>query len=437
MKTVRPQKPSFLAAKDGNVGMLFAMMIVPVTILAGGTVDYGRVLSQKARVQAASDAAALAAARPMEATEGERAEIAKKVFQANIAQGGTRPFDPVVRLSAATVTVEANVMVPTPFLSLASITSMPAKGIGTAVAGSKIEEVDPGKICLLALDPNSDDGIHLQGDNQVNYTGCWAHTNSSKTTAINANGSNARAIGKGNCAVGSFSQTHDTFAPEPKSGCKVVPDPFAVVGAYVEGGTYQPTFSKPYKATTCKASNLNLKKGVFTLDSGRYCGGINIQAGATVTFNAGIYYIDNGLFNVQSGSSVRGTNVLFYLAGANARMQVIGGGATDLSGRHESASYAGFLVIADADANRGGESNIQGGGIFKLNGTIYMPTQRIEVSGQGDVNAQAVNTFGMIAKDFYFLGNGIFNTVRHTGQGKVPDIMPTMPVESIRETVLN
>lgn len=427
----------FLSSKDGNIGMLFAMMIVPVTILAGGTVDYGRVLSQKARVQSAADAAALAAARPLQATDADRADIAVKIFRANVAGGSVAMRDPLVTITGNVVSVSASASVSTPFLSLASIPSMMAAAVGTAVAGDAIDNVDPGKICLLALDPNSDDGIHLQGDNQVNYAGCWSHTNSTKSTAINANGSNARAVGKGHCAVGGYAQSHETFSPLPKSGCKVVPDPFAVVGAYVEGQTYQPTFARPFKAVTCKASNLDLKKGVFTLDPGRYCGGIDIKAGATVKFNPGIYYIDNGVLNVQSGSSVSGTNVLFYLAGANSRMQIIGGGTTDLSGRHETASYAGFLVIADADANRGGESNIQGGGIFKLNGTIYMPTQRIEVSGQGDVNAQAVNVFGMIAKDFYFRGNGVFNTQRHTGQGKVPDIMPVTPIEGIRETVLN
>jgi hypothetical protein len=84
-----------------------------------------------------------------------------------------------------------------------------------------------------------------------------------------------------------------------------------------------------------------------------------------------------------------------------------------------------------------GESNIQGGGTFKMQGVIYMPKQRIEVSGNGDVNNANINVFGMVAKDFYFRGNGVFNAKRHTGYGNVPDIMPEMPVHIIRKTVLN
>lgn len=129
--------------------------------------------------------------------------------------------------------------------------------------------------------------------------------------------------------------------------------------------------------------------------------------------------------------------MLLYLNGAASRMTVIGGGTVDLSGRSTTASYAPHLVIGDANANRGGTSNIQGGGTFKMQGVIYMPTQRIEVSGNGDVNNASISTFGMIAKDFYFRGNGVFNAKKHGGTGNVPDIMPSMPVDGIRETTLN
>ncbi len=413
------------------------MLLVPVVLLTGGTIDYGRALSQKAQIQAASEAAALAAARPLNAESDTREDIAKTVFAANVSRLGLPGLEPVVGVTATAVTVDAYSNITTPFLSLIRLDTLSTDGHATALAGNTITATDPGKICLLALDPNSDDGIHLQGGNLVNYTDCWAHTNSTKSTAINANGNNAKATGKGHCAVGSYTQTHDTFAPLPKTGCGAVADPFATVGAYVSGQAYQPTFTPPSKAVTCKASNLNLKKGTFTLDPGRYCGGIKLQAGATVTLNAGIYYIDNGEFVVQSGSSITGSNVLLYFAGAASKMTVIGGDTVNLSGRTSTASYAGFLVIADANAARGGTSNIQGGGTFKMQGVIYMPTQRIEVSGNGDVNNATISVFGMIAKDFYFRGNGVFNAKKHGGSGNVPDIMPSMPVDGIRETTLN
>ncbi|MEZ5849516.1 MAG: TadE/TadG family type IV pilus assembly protein [Hyphomicrobiaceae bacterium] len=429
----------FARADGGNVAMIGALALLPVTVLAGGTVDYGRAMSERTRLQAAAEAGAFGGTRQVEATDATRIAAATALFQSNLNGSGLRGVTPVVTVSGKQVTVSATTTVGTPFLGLVSVPSLTMSVSATVEATdvTTTTTVAGGKVCLLALDPNSDNGIHIQGDNQVKLGDCWAHTNSSKASAINSSGSQARAeSNKGFCAVGSASLSDEsTFSPKPKTGCKTMNDPFAKVGAY-SGGTYEATFSPPYKAITCKASNLSLKKGEFTLDPGRYCGGINIQAGATVTFNPGIYYIDNGELNVQSGSTALGTNVLFYLEGAGSKFQIIGGGSTQLSGRHDTASYRGFLIIQHPNANTDGESNIQGGGSFKLQGMVYAPRQRIEVSGNGDVNNLDLSVFGMVAKDFYFRGNGMFNLKRHTGEGKVPDLMPELPLEQINQTVL-
>ncbi len=424
----------------GNVAMIGALALIPVTVLAGGTVDYGRAMSERARLQAAAEAGAFAGTRLSEATDATRIAAATSLFQGNLEGSGLESVTPVVTVSGKQVTVAASTSVGTPFLGLVSIPtlSMSVSATVEAVDTVTTSTVAGGKVCLLALDPNSDDGIHIQGDNQVRMGNCWAHTNSAKATAINSNGSQARAVSdKGFCAVGGAAWSDEaTFSPKPKTGCKTMNDPFATVSAYDPSGNYASTFALPSKSTTCKASRLSLKKGDFTLDPGRYCGGIDIKAGATVTFNPGIYYIDNGILNVQSGSTAIGTNVLFYLEGANSRFQIIGGGTTQLSGRHETASYKGFLIIQHPNANTDGASNIQGGGTFKLQGMVYAPRQRIEISGNGDVNTVDLDVFGMVAKDFYFRGNGVFNVKRHTGSGKVPDLMPELPLEQINRTVL-
>lgn len=438
MRTRNSKMSRFARDARGSAGVMFTLSLIPGMLVVGGAVDYGKALVEQAKLQAAADAASVAAASPVGIEPGERQTIALKVFMANLSSAQAS-LSPTITASSNEVAVDVSTSVKTPFLSFANIPSL------TTVAYSKARATDEvvssnsaGKLCLLALDPTSDDGIHLQGDNQVNYLNCWSHTNSTKATAINANGNNAKANGTGHCAVGGYTQTHDTFSPLPKTGCLPVADPFAEVGAY-EVSAYSPKFTPPTKAYTCKANNLNLKKGEFTLDPGRYCGGINIQAHASVTFSEGIYYIDNGELNVQSGSSVSGDNVVFYLEGAGSKMTVIGGGTVDLKGRHKNYSYGGFLVIAHPNANPMGESNIQGGGTFKMQGVVYMPKQRIEVSGNGNVNNEAITVFGMVAKDFYFRGNGVFNAPKHNGangNSDVPDIMPTLPQAQVRKTVL-
>ena len=140
----------------------------------------------------------------------------------------------------------------------------------------------------------------------------------------------------------------------------------------------------------------------------------------------GIYIIDNGELNVQSGANVTGSDVLFYFTGANAHMTLIGGGTVTLKGRDQSSSYASFLFIADANAWQGNASNIQGGGSLTLEGVLYMPTQTILVSGNGDVNGTSTSTyFAMVAKDFNFKGNGRFNLIPASSSTLLKDIMPT------------
>lgn len=436
MASRKSRMSTFLRDERGATGTMFALAIVPAIAMAGGAVDYGNALSQRTLLQTATDAAASAANLPADVSLTERQAIAMKVFRANVAGTQHSAATPTVSATDTSVTVELSRRITTPFLALAGVTHVDVLASSTASGSELVATTANAKVCLLALDPESNDGIHLQGGNIVNYADCWSHTNSTKATAINANGNNAQANGLGHCAVGGWTQSHATFTPSPTAGCTVVPDPFATVGAY-ETGAYTSTFTPPSKAITCKANNLNLKKGTFTLDPGRYCGGINIQAHATVTFNPGIYYIDNGALNVQSGSSVTGSNVLFYLEGAASKITVIGGGTVNLSGRTTTATYAGFLFIAHPNANPTGESNIQGGGTFKLNGMLYMPKQRIEVAGNGDVNTEGVTVFGMVARDFYFRGNGVFNLKKHAGTGNVPDIMPNLPVLAIRRTVLS
>ncbi len=413
----------------GNIGIIFGAMIVPVIMLMGSSIDFGKAMQAKSELQGAADAAALAAAILVDAQTEVRVAEANTVFAAKLAGSNLRGTSPTVTISDNKITVEASARVDTAFLGIINMKQLELDAFARAQSGYAAADPDDdddlGKVCLLALDPDSTDGIHIQGNNAVSHPSCWGYTNSNTATAINAVGSQATAVGEGYCAVGDYDAEHDNFSPDPSTGCSTAADPFATVGAY-EAGAYTPTFTAPVIPAICKANNLNLKKGTYTLEPGRYCGGISLQAQAKVTLLPGIYIIDNGLLNVQSGSWLQGSNVMLYFSGANARMTIIGGGTIDLKGRNAGSTYGGYLAIAHPDAWRDGESNIQGGGTFNMEGVLYMPTQRIEVSGNGNVNG-STKYFGMIAKDFYFRGNGTFTLKGHDGTSALTDLLPDMP----------
>ena len=408
----------------GNVAIIFGLVSLSVVMITGGALEFGNAYSVQHKLQLAADAGAMAGAAMDEGTsETTRQTMANNVFQSNVSGFSSAPIIPITTVDGSKVMVSASTALNTSLLRVINIESL------SVAAASKAEVVyvapdSAAGYCLLALDPSATHGLKSQGTPNVAYPECWAHTNSTLVEAIDGGGS-AVVTGAGHSAVGGISASAvGVYSPAPTGGANVVNDPFATVGAYAPLSTpYQSTFTPPAIPNVCKANNLSLKKGSFTLEPGRYCGGINLQAGATVTLSPGVFIIDDGLFNVQSGSSVTGSNVLLYFKDANARMTIIGGGTVNLKGRQSGSSYAGFLMIAHPDAYRNGTSNIQGGGSFKLEGMVYMPTQNILITGNGDSNGSS-HFFAIVAKSLEFRGNGIFNLKTHNTASNMPNIMP-------------
>lgn len=412
---------AFKSDQRGNVGIIFGAALTPMVMFVGGAIDLGQAIAAQGQMQRASDAAVLAAAAMSPDTAAaDRMERAEQVFKANTLKLANVKTD--ISIGEASATIKASYNMPTHFLKIAHV-----ENVNVTVSASASGNLDDmGRACILALDPVAEYGLKSQGTPNIDYTGCWAHTNSNSKTAIDGGGS-ATVVGEGHSAVGSVTTAaKSVYSPLPIANSGIVADPYAKVGAYeTPYSSYTPTFTPPSVTQTCKANNLNLKKGTFTLSPGRYCGGIHMQAQAKVTFEQGIYVIDNGDFTTQSGASITGSNVMFYFNGTGATATIIGGGTVNLKGRQSGNSYEGFLFIQNPSAARGDTSNIQGGGTFNLEGVIYMPTQNMLITGNGDANASS-NFFSIVAKSFEFRGNGIFRLKPHNSASNMPDIMPTV-----------
>jgi Flp pilus assembly protein TadG len=68
---------------SGAMAQVVAIAAIPMFMAAGAAVDYGNWVAVDARLQAATDAAALAAGRAANATEAERSQIATDYFMSN------------------------------------------------------------------------------------------------------------------------------------------------------------------------------------------------------------------------------------------------------------------------------------------------------------------------------------------------------------------
>jgi Putative Flp pilus-assembly TadE/G-like len=316
MYTEENMKPSqCLSNERGNVSILFGLLILPIVFVLGLAMDLDRAFQAKSIIQAAADSAVIGGgALPQNSTTDQRIAVAKALFTKNAAASGITGLNPSLTVSDGTVNLHVGWNMPTTFMSIAGVNSVP---VGVVSAG--LVQYPPqgggGPICLLALDPNSTLGIHVQGNNKINYPKCWGYSDSTQSTSVNGVGA-AAVVGAGTCAVGGVSQ-NGQYTPTPVSGCGTMTDPFSSVSAYATTGSYKPTFTPPTMPTSCVATGLTLKKGTYNLSPGRYCGGLSIMAGATVNLAAGVYIIDGGTLNVQSGGNLNGTDVLFYLSNSS------------------------------------------------------------------------------------------------------------------------
>lgn len=138
----------FLRDRRGNVAITFGVALLPMLLAVGTAVDYSRAASVRSSIQAAADAAVLAASRDgMRKTDAELAVIARQFFDANFTPGSDvtiTTFNPVRAPNTVTLTVAGEVK--TAVMGIAGVDAMPISTVTQSIWGSRIIEV------ALALD---------------------------------------------------------------------------------------------------------------------------------------------------------------------------------------------------------------------------------------------------------------------------------------------
>ncbi len=154
-----------LLDRSGNIAVTFALMAVPLMLLAGGAVDVGRAYYVKNELSNALDTATLAVASSNDTSQTTLNNILSTTFSANYSLAAMAPLSvaPAMTISGNLVTSSASVTLSTTFLSLIT----PSLTIG---AESTVSKETSGVEIVLALDT----------------TGSMADDNPSKMTELKA-----------------------------------------------------------------------------------------------------------------------------------------------------------------------------------------------------------------------------------------------------------
>ncbi len=131
------QLSAFGVAEDGSVATMIGLAVIPLCLALGLAVDGGMAYGAHSKLQGAIDAAALASARAS-TTEGSDIEAdARMYFDANFPIGyfGSEvvDFDAAYDENTHELTVDARIEIPTSFMRVAGLPTIPVSATATAL----------------------------------------------------------------------------------------------------------------------------------------------------------------------------------------------------------------------------------------------------------------------------------------------------------------
>jgi hypothetical protein len=376
-------------------GVLTALVAVMLFILLGFTaiaLEGGLMQDNRRRVQAAADAAALAAANELfrnytsiTTATPDPGSKASTAASTSAAQNGfpnptvkippiTGPFAGLLGYAEVTINYSQSRYFSSIWGSSATAISARAVGMGKWNAmGNGVIVLDPS--VAYALDANGSGGMTVTGGAAV--------------VVDSNNSSAARATGGGQLTANTFNVTGGTvgsFNGTVNTGMPPIADPLA----------YLPTPTQPPNGSMSKQSlgNGNFQ---YTLSPGSYSNLPNLSQGDIVIFqqasannNGGIYYISGGLHSTGANllmdpATTGGIMIYNAPSGSQSSQQInITGnssGTVSLSPL-TSGPYAGLIMFQDRTSSVG--MSITGNGNFTIAGTFYAANANLGITGNGN-----------------------------------------------------
>lgn len=411
----------FLSCTLGSIAVSTA---VGAPVLMGGVglaSDFAIFSMKKAKLQAAADAAALAATRELSviqsgssptvaaaksapgggastADDGPIGAIARS-YVASAVGDGDGTISTTVEIDESTGTVKVVVVDQwQPFFA-----HFLGADITPIRTDAKAELVGESKVCVIATSTSGIGAVSMTKNSHLEAKGCSVYSNSTNSSGFYL-GAGSTIEADLACSAGGVYNKGGTSSTQVLTDCPPLADPLA--------GRATPTVG------ACDYSKTVVTSGTVSMKPGVYCGGISVTGKANVTFEEGDYIIKDGLFLVNNSASITGKNVAFYLTGPASLIQFEGDASIDLSGA-EDGEMAGLLFFEDPSSGPFRNHSIRSAHASNLTGTIYLPKGNLLVDPTASVAEKSAYT-AIIAKRL-IVDNGpslVLNT--NYGATKVP-----------------
>jgi len=355
----------FWRAEDGQISMIFAIAIIPILVALGAAVDYAKSSDVKAQLQKSVDVALLAG---VVQDTAKQTSTANTVFQSNFnGRFGTTASANFTPNGDGSLTGTASTSVRTSFLNVMGLSSLNVAVSGTAKPAAQ----NKSPVCILLVSTLNSQSLLVNSGAQLNAPTCEVHVLSTQSPAAIFNATlNAKRI----CIKGSTIIKNGGVNPPAQTSCAAISDPFAGTLPAVTVGS-------------CTTNNKVYDPGSVTLNPGVYCGSTNFNGSGTLTLNPGLYII-KGTMTFNSGWTVTGNGVTFYLVDQNATLTFNGNVSATLSAP-TTGTYANILMY---EPNGLSTTNlpINGTASSSYTGLMYLPSRNVTINSVSNVSSNSV-----------------------------------------------
>jgi hypothetical protein len=394
----------FAANTRGNVALIFAIGLPALIIGALGAVDLTSVVTDRTKIQAVADFAALNAAKQLALdTSSATATRAKNEAQdelTEIAKRWALTIDAQVVEDGKAVQVSITAKRPSYFHDM-----LPKGGwTAQASATAEIEGLTP--LCVLGSGKNTGGllGLGLGSTANVISLKNTAHLSADSCLVQSNNAikvSNSAAVKAQ--AVQSVGDASGSISPTPMTGAAEIGDPFASLNTNVP--------------SLCTDLNVQLTTGTTTLQPGVHCGVISVLNNATLILAPGEHYFFASTLTLANNSKLIGNDVVLIFDTLSL-FAFTDQSDIELEGR-KTGPFAGF-VIATTKGNTK-TFTISTTAAHKLLGVVYIPNGLLNVTGNSQVAENSAWTV-IVAKALSVSGGA--NLVVNAGYtvSKVPPV---------------
>ncbi len=401
-KAERAQQSKVIASNErGSVAPILAMVMLVATAGAALAVDMARAYALKSDLQAAADAAALAAAFMLPDTDAARKAAARAVSQnlpghEDLLRPGDFKFGlwdaashSVIQGGGANSAVKVTVQRKSSRgngvnMLFAGVLGSDAMDVAaSATAGKR------GVACLIALDPKGN-GLVLSDDSHLKLIECGAQINATGKEALLVE--NKSTLLSDSVCVGGRAKIKGKaeVSPTPSEYCPPHADPLA--------GLVLPEFG------ACTDDHVEYDDKTITLNADRvFCGGLKISGKSRITLQPGLYVMDNGKLEIKDDAVLEGEGVTILLHGEKAELDIKNRASLQLTAPTDGELQGLLIVQSEGDAEKPKENKWDSEALSELTGVVYLPDGRFTSFISANITGTEA-CFVLIAKEMKLEG---------------------------------